>query len=347
MLFLFGAVICVLLVTCINVVHLFLANAAGRRVELATRVALGATRAHLVRQMLTESAILAVLGGAGGLLLAAWAVPLLVAMAPAGVAMALPSIPRLHEIHVDWSTIAFTAAVSMGVALACGIAASLPLTIFHPWSALGSARSGSTLQGRRFRRALAVCEIAVALVLVVAAMLMVRTVQSLGAIDLGFNPDHVVEASMPLPFAPLHDGVENAHAIEAAVMDEVKHLPGVVAAGIGGHPMGMAMGTTGLSIPGDPRSLGQVGVSPVGAGYFEALGARLVAGRFFDPDDRAGTPNVAVLNEAAARAFWPDGNAVGRALKLDRTELRVVGVVANMRGWEFDEIAHQTPAYIW
>ena len=127
--FLFGAVLCVLLVTCVNVVHLFLANTAGRRVELATRVALGATRANLMRQTLTESALLAAVGGAGGLILAVSALPLLVSLAPAG-------IPRLHEIDVDWTTFVFAAAISAGVALLCGVAASLPLTMVKPWRAL-------------------------------------------------------------------------------------------------------------------------------------------------------------------------------------------------------------------
>ena len=151
--FLFAAVMCVLLVTCVNVVHLFLATAAGRRVELATRVALGATRATLVRQTLTESALLAFAGGAGGMLLAAWAVPVLVSIAP-------PGIPRLNEVRIDWHTFVFTGGASLAVALMCGVAASLPLTMLQPWRSLGSARSGVTLEGRRVRRALAVCGIA-------------------------------------------------------------------------------------------------------------------------------------------------------------------------------------------
>jgi predicted permease len=168
-------------------------------------------------------------------------------------------------------------------------------------------------------------------------MLMVRTMRSLAAIDLGFNPDHVVSADMPMPFPPLQAGLENARAIEAAAIEEVKRLPGVLTAGVGGNPLWLSMGTTGLTIPGDPRRLGMVGVSPVGAGYFDALGARLIAGRFFGPQDRPGSPNVAILSEAAAHSFWPGGSAVGRTLLLESTPLEIVGVIANIRGWEFDE----------
>jgi len=324
--FLFGAVLCVLLVTCVNVVHLFLANAAGRRSELATRVALGATRLHLVRQTLTESALLTAMGGALGFLFAAWAVPFLLSMAPAG-------IPRLHEIHVDWTTFAFAAGVSAVVALFCGLAAALPLTTLRPWAALGNARGGRTTEGRRIRRALAVCEIAVALVLVVASMLMVRTMRSLAALDLGFDPRGVISASLPKPRNLSFDADELArmHDAETTVIEAVRRLPGVIAAGVGGSPMGLAIGLGGVRLPGDAREFPMVGLAPVSVGYFEALGARLIAGRFFTPEDRAGAPVVAVLSESAARRFWPSAPAVGHTLVLPtKVAVRVVGVVADM-----------------
>jgi len=279
-----------------------------------------------VRQTLTESALLAAMGGALGLLMAVWAVPFLVSMAPAG-------IPRLHEIRVDWTTFGFAAGVSAGVALFCGLAAALPLTRLKPWSALGSARGGGTMQGRRVRRALAVCEIAVALVLVVASMLMVRTMRALAALDLGFDPKGVISASLPKPRNLSFDADELArmHDAETTVIDAVRQLPGVIAAGVGGSPMGLAIGLGGVTLPGDARELPMVGLAPVSVGYFEALGARLIAGRFFTSDDRAGAPVVAVLSESAARRFWPSASAVGQTLILPTTvTVRVVGVVADM-----------------
>ena len=327
--FLFGAVLCVLLVTCANVVHLFLANAAGRRVELATRVALGATRANLMRQTLTESALLAAVGGGGGLLLAVWALPLLVSLAPAG-------IPRLHEIDVDWTTFAFAAGISAGVALLCGVAASLPLTMVKPWRALGDVRSGSTVQGRRVRGALVIGEIAVALMLVVASMLMVRTVRALATLDLGFNPQQVIAATLPRPAVPAVDAgaLTRMHEAEVQVIEAVRQLPGVLAAGVGGSPMGLSIGLGGVTLPGDSREFPTIGLAPVSVGYFEALGARLKAGRFFTREDRAGAPTVAILSESAAQRFWPSGNAVGQTLILPANgPLHVVGVVADMAEW--------------
>jgi putative ABC transport system permease protein len=324
--FLFGAALCVLLVTCVNVIHLFLANAAGRRLELATRVALGATRATLIRQTLTESALLAVIGGAGGLLLAAWGLPLLLAIAP-------PGIPRLNEIEIGWWTYAFAAAAAIGVALSCGIAASLPLTMVAPWRVLGTARSGSTLQGRHARRMLAVCEIAVALVLVVASILMLRSLRAMAAHDLGFDPQGVITAALPAPARPALDADAHAivHEAEAQVIDAVRRLPGVIAAGVGGSPMGLRIGVGGVTLPGDPRELPMVGLTPVSVGYFEALGARLKEGRFFTTDDRAGVPAVAIVSESTARRFWPSRSAVGQTLILPANgPLQVVGVVADM-----------------
>lgn len=327
--FLFGAVFCVLMVTCVNVVHLFFAHAAGRRVELATRIALGATRANLVRQTLTESALLAMMGGAGGLLLAAWTLPLLISIAPAG-------IPRLHEIQFDWSTFTVAAATSVGVALLCGGAASLPLTMIKPWRALGNVRGASTFEGRRLRRALAVAEIAVALMLVVASMLMVRTVRVLSALDLGFNPHGVIAATLPRPAVPALDasGLTRMHEAEAQVIEAVRQLPGVVAAGVGGSPMGLSIGVGGVTLPGDLREFPVIGLAPVSVGYFEALGARLKAGRFFTPEDRAGAPTVAILSESAAQTFWPVGVAVGQTVILPANgQVHVVGVIADMAEW--------------
>jgi predicted permease len=329
LMFLLGASLCVLLVTCVNVVHLFLANAAGRRVELATRVVLGATRGTLIRQTLTESAVLAGIGGAAGLLLAVWALPLLQSIAP-------PGIPRLHEIRVDWSTYAFGAAAAIVVALFCGVAASLPLTMLNPWRALGNARSGSMLQGRRVRRVLAVGEIALALVLVVASMLMVRTMRALLTQDLGFNPQGVIAAALPRPARPPldDDALALAHETEVQVIEAVTQLPGVVTAGVGGSPLGLAMGVAGVTLPGDPRELPTVGFAPVSVGYFEALGVRLKEGRLFTSEDRAGAPVVAIVAESTARKFWPSRSAVGQTMILPANRpVQVVGVIADMAEW--------------
>jgi predicted permease len=326
---LLGASLCVLLVTCVNVVHLFLANAAGRRTELATRIALGATRGTLIRQTLTESAVLTGIGGAAGLLVSIWTLPLLLLIAP-------PGIPRLHEIQVDWWTYAFGAVATTVVALFCGVAASLPLSMLTPWRALGSARSGSALQGRRVRRVLAVAEIAAALVLVVASMLMVRTIRALVSQDLGFNPHGVVAAALPRPARPAldADALARMHEAENEVIEAVRQLPGVLAVGVGGSPMGPSTGVGGVTLPGESRELPMVGLAPVSVGYFEALGVRLKEGRLFTSEDRAGAPMVAIVSESTARKFWPSGGAVGRTMIVPANgPVQVVGVIADMAEW--------------
>lgn len=321
LLFLLGAVVCVLLVTCANIVNLFLAHAAGRRNELATRVALGASRMRLIRQSLTESLVISLLGGSGGFLLAVWALPILVSLAPR-------RIPRLDAIAVDWSTFAFTLAVSVGVGIVCGVLAALP-TDAAPRAVFGSAQAATTPRTTRTRHAVTVCEIALALMLAVASSLMVRTLQALNAIDLGFDPRGVVSVSLPSRFTELHE-VQDLHV---AIVERVKALPEVRAAGIGLGPLGTSMGLGGIRLPGDARDLGMVNVDAVSPGYFEALGARVLAGRLFDTRDASRDQRlVIVVNKSAAQRFWKGSDAVGQILMSGKQEFHVIGVVADLRG---------------
>ncbi len=326
LLFLFGAVLCVLAVTCVNIVNLSLARAAGRRDELSTRMALGATRGHLVRQSLTESLIVSLAGGAGGLLLAAWGVRVLVRLAPANV-------PRLQGVSVDWSTVAFIALAVFAVTLVCGLTAALSATRPARVGAPGQIRATGSRGQRRFAGVLVSAEVGTALMLLIAAALMVRTLQALGAIELGFDPSHVVSARLAVSDSA--DGLRNSRQLQAEAIEAVQKMAGVVAAGVGGGPLagGMAIGG-GLVVPGDPREFGSVSVDTVSPGYFKALGARLRAGRLFTPtDDVPGGTEVVVLNETAARMFFPGADAVGQTLRLfDRHDLHVIGVVRDLRG---------------
>jgi predicted permease len=254
--------------------------------------------------------------------------------------MAPRTIPRLNEIAVDWSTLAFTASVSAAVGIFCGLAASLSVNALTPRGVLGRA-STATLQSSRFRRGLTVVEIGLALMLVIASALMVRSVRALGTIELGFNPDHVVVAGVPS--SPSNEGSATAQRIEArrietSVIERVKALAGVLAAGIGTGPLQGGMGIGGLQVPGDSRDFGLIRADAISPGYFEALGARLMAGRFFEPRDTAdGAPTVVILNEAAARLFWGDGRPLGKSVIINkRDHLEVVGVVANVRAGQLD-----------
>jgi putative ABC transport system permease protein len=325
--FLFGAVVCVLLVTCANIVNLFLAHAAGRRDEMATRVALGASRGRLVRQTLTESLLVSSIGGSCGFALAWWGVPVLVALAPA-------DIPRLREIHVDWFTFAFTAMTSCAVGTVCGMLALMP-TRSVPRAVFGAVRASLSPRASRFRQGLTVCEIALALMLAVAATLMVRTVRALGAIELGFDPSHVVVADLSLGFTRAE---LSGRQFQMDVIERVRALPGVRAAGIGLGPLsgGMFMGD--VIVPGDARRF-SMRVDAVSPGYFEALSTRLVAGRLFEERDvSVRGPEVVLVNEAAVRELWRGASPIGRSIFINQTEaLEVIGVVADARGSSLEE----------
>ena len=326
LMFLYGAVICVLLVTCANVANLFIAHAAGRRDELATRVALGASRARLVRQLLTESAVVSLIGGALGFVIALRGVPVLLALAPA-------DLPRVKEIDVDWTVFAFTLGMSLVVGMLCGIVASIS-TRMRPSTLFGAAQAATTSRAIRLRRTVTVCEVALALMLAIAAALMVRTVGALNAIDLGFDPRGVVAADLQTrgtDFASSQD-------IHNAIAERVKALPGVRAAGVGLGPLQGGMFTGSLRVEGDARVFDNVRVDPVSAGYFEALGARLLQGRFFEPRDavRGGTP-VILLNQTAARTFWKGADPIGKTVINGTEAWQVVGVIADIRGSSLEE----------
>jgi putative ABC transport system permease protein len=330
--FLYGAVVCVLLVTCANVVNLFIAHAAGRRDELATRVALGASRARIVRQLLTESLIVAMIGGGLGFLIALRGVPVLLSLAPA-------NLPRLEELGVDWMTFGFTLAVSVAVGLICGLLASLSTRV-RPRTLFGVAHAATTPRAIRLRRAVTVCEVALALMLAIAASLMVRTVAALNAIDLGFDPRSVVSADLQ---AAGGKDLATTAEIHSAIAERVKALPGVRAAGVGVGPLLSGMFTGGLTVQGDRREFDNVRVDAVSPGYFEALGARLLEGRFFETRDavRGGTP-VILLNRTAARTFWNGADPIGKTVSNGRETWQVVGVIADIRGMSLEE--HPGPA---
>ncbi len=315
--FLFATAGCVLLIAGANVSNLLLALSAGRQREFATRVAVGASRAHLVRQTVTEGLALAAAGGAAGFLLAKWVVPALASVAPR-------SIPRLDSIDVGEAVFAFTAIVSLAIGLVSGLAAA---------TAAGRARIDSPLRaagaagraGRRFRQALIVGEVAVALMLTVAATLLVQTVRAVMALPLGFKPANVIAIGLS------QDANGRTKAdFDSQFVTAIRSLPGVVAAGVGGRPLGGSGLGTALRRPEDPGQMVTISVDAVSTGYLEALGARLATGRFFTSDDREGAPRVALVNEAAVRQHWP-GGALGRTFLDGKHQVTIVGVLADIR----------------
>ena len=319
---LLGAATTVLLIACASIGNLLLAQASGRRLEFATRSALGASRASLVRQMLTEALVFAALGGVFALLLAFWALPVLTRLAPADT-------PRLREIRVDGLVVAFTAASSIAVGLLCGVLASI--------AAATSAQSirhgtGADVRGpaRRFRAALTVMQIALALSLAVGTGLLTRTLRAVAALDLGFSPSNVLSIGLT-PTGPQYSNVGVKTQFESELETRARALPGVIAAGIGSRPLGGGSFLNTFTIVDNPPRTVDASVDVVGPGYLEALSARLSAGRFITTGDTATGPLVAVINRAAALGWWPGSDPLGRMLTTDEKRLQVVGVVEDVR----------------
>ena len=267
--------------------QLLLTHAAGRRQELTTRIALGATRAHLVRQAVTEGLVLGVAA------IGRIAAGLVDASLTRGARSRCD--PRLDEVRIDSGVFLFTAVISILVGVACGLASSLSVDAASSSGslrAMGAARSGRTA---RFRQLLTMAEIALALMLVVAAGLLVRTMRSLGALELGFDPEKVIAVGLS-PDLQKYRGPAKA-LFEAELIARVRGISGVVAAGIGSRPLNAGGFGTAFSHPQAAQEQMRISVDAVGPGYLEALGARLEAGRFVNEADTPVAPAVALVNQ--------------------------------------------------
>ncbi len=322
----------VLFIACANLAHLLLARAAARQREHAVRSALGASRSRLIRQLLTESLLFAVLGGIGGLLLALWGVPMLVALQPG-------DIPRLEEVGVDGHALLFMAVVSILSGLAVGVAPALQASRVDLSSSLkDGGRGASDGRGKtRLRGLLVVSQVALTLVLLVGAGLMIRTFTALRAIDPGFDAEDVVTMSVSLAGSPHAAPARRADFFEQMV-SHVEPLPGVTSASVINH-VPLAGDTWSLSYsvagrpepaPGDaPQAVYRVALP----GYFETMRIPLVRGRDLSARDTSRAPGVVVINERLARTEWPGQDPIGKRIRLqsDGAWLTVVGVAKDAR----------------
>jgi predicted permease len=324
---LFAAVGLILLIASANVAGLLLARGAARERELAIRAALGAGRGRLVRQLLTESFVLSAAGAAGGVLIAAWGVSALPLFAPSG-------LPRLAEIRVDSGVLLFTLVASVAAGLAFGLAPALRSS--RASLARGASSSARvSAGGGRLRAALVVAEVALAVVVLVGAGLLVRSLQRLLSVDKGFEAEGLT--SFLLNVHEL-DAPPARAAATAETVRLIRAIPGVLAAGAGSAlPPETAQRATRFEVEGRPPSDDDsayfVAATP---GYFEALGTRVLEGRAFTDADRADSPPVAAISRGLARRLFPDGQPVGRRIKLvnpgESPEWReIVGVVADVR----------------
>jgi putative ABC transport system permease protein len=327
----FGAVIVVLAIACVNVANLLLARGAQRRGELAMRAALGAGRARLLRQLLTESLLLAVLGGALGLIVANAGVQTLLAFAP-------PGLPRASAIHVDGAVVAFGAAITLLVGLLVGIFPALQA--YRGDLVVGIRQGSRTAAGghQLTRRVLVVAEVALALMLLVGAGLLLRSLQRLFAVPPGFDPANVLTMQVQTSGVRFED--PNAiHRFFTDALDAVRAVPGVRAAAFTTQlPLsgdqdqyGVHFEASPTQRPDEDRSAFRYGVSP---GYLEAMGIPLRRGRTLNERDTANAPFTAVINESFASKRFPGREAIGQRLHIGPDSgpwFTVVGIVADVK----------------
>lgn len=324
------AVACVLLIACANVANLLLMRASSRRQEIAVRTALGAGRWRVVRQLLTESTLVSMLGGAAGLLVAIWSVPLLLALAPEG------EIPRLAEIHVDGWVLLYTFGVSLATGLLFGLAPALQATRREFAPSL-NART-YTARGGILRNSLVVAEISLALMLLTGAGLMTKSFIKMRTADPGFRANNLITMAVDLPQTAYQDGAK-MRGFYDRTLEKLSAVPGVRSVGLVNFcPLGKDLMKGSFTLPeGRKRPPGYFVDKPtVGPGYFQAMGIRLIAGREFTAQDTMSAPHVVIVSESVASGLWPNESAVGKLVSMEdhpkaNEWLTIVGVVADVR----------------
>jgi putative ABC transport system permease protein len=332
MLVLLGGVGMVLLVACANLANLMLLRATARAREMALRCCLGASAWRIVRLTLAESLVLALLGAAGGLALAAWAVA---ALAP----LVLQRVPHLQHIGLDVGVLMLTTVVTVGTVLLFSLAPAVQSARLELDATLrGGARTTRSGASGRLSDGFVVSQFALALVLLVGGGLLLRSFWKLTALDPGFHTEHVLVGRISLPYAQYQDPIR-ARAFFERLEGEVLGLPGVAVAGLTSTaPFSSGDNQQEFwiegreSAPGDPVPV--TSVRRVSPGYFAAIGTPLRAGRPFEPSDGADAPPVAIVDESLARRSWPGANALGRRIRMGSSDTvwrTVVGVAASVR----------------
>ena len=322
---LFAAVGLVLMIATANVSGLLVARASARHQEIALRMALGATRGRILVQLLTESVLLASLGGAFGVLLAMWLVGLLVALSPSSLTIA-------GDIRIDVPVLLFALVVSMAAGVLFGLAPARQLSRVDVHDDLKqSARGGSASGQRRLRAGLVASEIAISLVLLIAAGLTIRSFIRLQDVPVGFDPDHVVTVTLNPPAARYPTPRNRADFYERT-LDALGMLPGVEIAGATSRlPLLPGNSRRGLNIPGVPSN------EPTDANYrtatpsyFRAMDIPLIRGRVFTDADREDRPLVAVISASLAQRFWTNQDPIGKQFFIDQPPITIVGIVGDV-----------------
>ncbi|HYY56681.1 MAG TPA: ABC transporter permease [Pyrinomonadaceae bacterium] len=329
----------VLLIACANVANLSLARVLQRQHEVAMRTALGASRGRLIRQLLTESTLLSLLGGGLGLLIAYWGLPLL-------VAFAARFTNRTGEIRIDFSILLFTMLVSVGTGLAFGLIPALSFGADSKQSlsaALKEDGGRSTSGGKnRLRSLLVVTQVAISFTLLIAAGLMLRSLVKLQQVNPGFNPEKVLVMRLAPNWSKQTTNTQYAEYFRQ-VIDRVKQQPGVQAAALSStyplNPRGITRGPNNIKIQLEGHSLSEGQLAPqvdpraVSPDYFQTIGTPLIRGRLFTDADDEKAPPVAIINESAARHRWGSEDPVGKRVTTDNgdTWITIVGIVGDVK----------------
>jgi putative ABC transport system permease protein len=335
LLMLLGAVTLVLLIACANVANLLLARAVGRQKEIAVRVAIGAGRARIIRQLVIESLVLSCLGGALGLLVAMWSVSMLSSMTL--------GLPRAQSIAVDWPVALFTLALSVLTGLVFGAVPAWQATRVDIRESLNEESRGgsSSIRHRRMRSVLVVAEIALALILLVGASLLLRSFSALTRVSPGFNPKNLLVVNLPLSPRAYGDAVTRNATVDR-IVERVKALPGVEQAAVSTMiPMAGAGATIhfnrAFAPPKGPEDYVMAGYRAVTPEYLSAIGVPLTRGRLIETRDQAGAPPVVVINESMARQYFDGVDPLGQRMQIGTEpdpnfmQLEVVGVVGDVK----------------
>lgn len=334
LLILLGAVVLVLLIACANLGTMLLARAAARERELAIRVALGASRWALIRQMLAESLLLALVGGGGGVLLALWSIEFL-------KKIGAQTVPRLSEVNIDATVLIVSLLVTVVTGILFGLVPALTTARPALGEALKDGSRGATDGARRnlVRQILVVGEVALALVLLTGAALLIKSFAQLQRVDPGFNPSHVLTLEISLPKAGYPTAADIVRFADE-VQRRTAEISGVTAAGITDIlPLGGNNSDWSFDIEGRPTAPGAPGpdeeIRHVSPGYFAALQIPLRSGRLLNVDDNQKDARGMIVNEAWAKKFWPEGNALGQRVTFDDPAknphwIPIVGIVGNV-----------------
>ena len=328
LLVLLGAVAFLLLIACANVANLMLARASSRQSEMAIRSAMGASRGRLIAQLLTETAVLTIIGGTLGIGIAAWGLDLLKAFAAA-------KIPQLVHAHIDTAALVFTLLISAAAGVIFGVGPAFAAARTNLQDALkGATRSSSSVGAERTRRALVFAEVALACALLVGCALMMRSFVALMHADPGFRPQNVVVSNTVMMQDPYPDA-ERMIRFYRDALAAVRALPGVESAGVVTHlPFGGNSWGNSYEVEGQPAPAGvqlNAQIRPISPGYFATLQIPLKQGRDFNERDNETAPGVAIINEVFAQRFWPNESPLGKRIRYGKDWLSIVAVCGGIK----------------